>query len=149
MIKYVIELQSDAHIGSGFGGEFVNNYVTRDAQGRAMIRASHIKGLLRQTLTDMLEPLGCMAEVHKLLGSPGWRPALPAGLAQQPGSGFESVFHFNDVVLKHESAAAGQSTRIITRTAISPTTGTILNQSLRSAEAVGAGTRFCGSIGGT
>ena len=62
MIEYTIELKTDAEIGSGLGGELVNDYVTRDSDGRPVIRASHIKGVLRQTLMEIIGPLPMMDE---------------------------------------------------------------------------------------
>ncbi len=145
-ITYTITLQSDACIGSGFGGEFVNSFVARDPSGNPILHASHIKGLLRQSLCDILEPLGRTPAIEALFGSPGWRPALPAAVAQQAGGGYAASAHFDDARWQPPANASGPRTRLITRTAINPNSGTALGQTLRTQEAVAAGGSFLGQI---
>ena len=54
-IRYTIELTSDAEPGSGFGGEFVNVTLPRDANGNPVIPASHLKGITRENLATVAE----------------------------------------------------------------------------------------------
>ena len=80
IISYTIELKSDAQTGSGFGGESVNNYVTRDCSGNPVVHASHIKGLLRQTLRDIFGDLQWdRGMIDQALGLPGSPPPVPGG----------------------------------------------------------------------
>lgn len=48
-LRYIVtaELLSDAHLGSGSGGEGIDALVARDRYGRPVIWASHIEGVLR------------------------------------------------------------------------------------------------------
>lgn len=148
MIRYALTLHADAEPGSGLGGEIVNNYISRDHRGRAIIGASHIKGLVRQTLYEILEPLEADATsaIDALLGAPGAGPKMAN---EAVGSGSESVFRFTDCVLDDSSKhAAGPGERTITRTALDDT-GTIAEGSLRTTEAVAAGSTFHGTVHGS
>lgn len=57
-LDFKIRLLSDAMLSSGLGTEIVDSLITRDSNGTPIIRGSHIKGLMRQTLTDSLALLG-------------------------------------------------------------------------------------------
>lgn len=132
MIKYTLTLLSDAEPGTGMGTEALNALVPRSADGIPVIRASHLKGLVRA----MLEPL------EALLGQPlceSVRRALgEAGV--DGGDGVVGACRFTSA-----TPGAGASVRTISRTAISPL-GTVEAMSLRTVEAVAAGTTFSGRV---
>ncbi len=46
-LKLIAELAEDAHLGSGAGGAGIDALVARDREGRAVIWASHIEGVMR------------------------------------------------------------------------------------------------------
>lgn len=48
-VRYIVtgELLSDAHLGSGSGGEGIDALVARDRHGRPVIWSSHVEGVLR------------------------------------------------------------------------------------------------------
>lgn len=48
-LRLTAELTEDAHLGSGSGGAGLDALVTRDRDGRPVIWATHIEGLLRDT----------------------------------------------------------------------------------------------------
>jgi len=149
MITYTVELKSDSQIGSGLGGEFVNSYVTRDSEGNPVIRASHIKGVLLQALKDIFTGLGWdTLVIGETLGSPGWRPGAVAVDRQSSGTGHESQFKFSDAVLEPAGPNSPSVTRLISRTAIDPQSGTASPRSLRTQEAVAVGCRFRGRVVG-
>jgi len=150
MIKFTIELNSDAELGSGLGGETVNSYVTRDSAGRPVIHASHVKGLIRQALVEILAGLGWdPALVDGTLGSPGWRPLLEGTTKQLLISGSQSPFSFRDALWDEDQDPSAGAFRLISRTALDPATGTVQSHSLRTTEAVIAGSKFRGTVYGT
>ena len=141
-INYTITMQSDAQIGSGAGGEVINNYVTRDVSGNPVIRASHLKGVLRQTLTDIVAPLKIGEDLlSQAFGQPGWRPEVSK--AGQKCVAAAAALQFRDAVLQATQMAPVRS---VTRTALDPITGSIRRGSLRTTEAICAGTVFKGTI---
>lgn len=143
-LSYRITLLADAEPGSGFGSNSVNQYVTRDGSGLPMITASHMKGLVRQCLTDMFKRLQWdQFHIDNLLGAPGWRPALRGDPAQAHHSGVESGCRFENASL---TGGKVDNVRLLVRTAIDSGTGTIVDQSLRTTEAVRSGTTFQGAV---
>lgn len=147
MIRYTVEFKSDAEIGSGLGGELVNSYVTRDSTGRPTIRGSHIKGVLRQTLLDITTSLVLEDRlVRETLGEGGVRTSVDSVAMGGAGSGVESPYFFGDA--SPIDGGRGRGTRTITRTAIDAETGTVRSATLRTTEAIAAGSRFTGEIRG-
>jgi hypothetical protein len=57
-IKFSLHLVSDAEPGSGFGSELINSLVPRNLEGKPIIPASHIKGLMRDHLEKIANDLG-------------------------------------------------------------------------------------------
>lgn len=64
----------DLHVGAGSGGGDIDALVLRDRQGRPVIRASHLKGLLRQAGEELIA-LGkaTQEDLDALLGEAGSR----------------------------------------------------------------------------
>jgi len=144
VIEYTIEFRSDAEPGSGLGGEYVNDYVTRDSNRRPIVRASHIKGVLRATLTESLGCLGREAVINSILGSQGYNVIAAPSNQDLITSG---ACHFSDAVLDEKSTPAETDpVLLISRTAIDSQTGTAQNTSLRTTEAIRCGTRFNGRV---
>ena len=157
MIKYTLTLISDAHTGTGIGGEVVNDYVACDELGNPYIREKHLKGLLRETLRDIIGHLKESDNAKerefansgsKLLdqtfGKAGWRPHVNKYDESVPEE--NSFVHFTNAVMPKSIHPSPK--RTITRTAINPKTGSVLQGSLRTNEAVCAGTVFEGKIYG-
>ncbi|MDR1611172.1 MAG: RAMP superfamily CRISPR-associated protein [Planctomycetota bacterium] len=139
-ISYTLKLLSDATPGTGLGGESVNEYVTRRRDGAPILAASHLKGLVRQELFDRLDDLGWPSGrkesfLRRCLGAPGI----------EDDAGVEGAARFSDAE-PDKHVPGQQPTRFITRTAIDGKTGTVKNTSLRTVEAVNAGTEFRGRV---
>lgn len=124
-IHFTITLTSDAEPASGFGTELVDALLPRNVHGRVVLPATHLKGLMRENLEKLPGEILPLEAVDKLFGKEGDRAAL---------------FHIDD-------AAAAENARIIdiTRTRLN-SYGIAEDGSLRTAEAVAAGTRFTGKI---
>lgn len=130
-ISYRIRVLSDAEIGSGFGNEGINSLVVRDLQGNPVVRASHLKGVLRQILTDLLQEFEQGFEfIESLFGRAG----------KDGDDGREGCCRFRDATL----SSAG-NVRTITRTSLNEF-GTAGDGTLRTSEAVSAGSEFEGGI---
>lgn len=70
-----ITLQEDLHSGTGTGGSTLDAIQIRDRNGQPVIRASHLKGLLRDTAVE-LEKLGLTSinQINPLFGNRGgWK----------------------------------------------------------------------------
>lgn len=133
-LRYTIELVADAHPGTGVGSEAIDDTVPRDHHGRPVIWSWYLKGLLRQRLLDLGALRGWPAGwVDALLGAPG-----DAGSGGEP-----SRLHLTSATL--EDAGESEPVRTIHRTALTRH-GTALEGSLRSQEAIAAGTRFTGTV---
>ena len=136
-----LELLADAMPGTGTGTELVNDLIPRDHEGRPVIPASHLKGLVRQWLIDLAHirdyPLDSF--VAGVLGHPG------DSIGEQGNDGCESVVVFEDLQVSDDSQTEPAKSRIITRTALNEF-GTVERNSLRTNEALAVGTRFRGQI---
>lgn len=127
-LSYTLTLLSDGCIGSGFGGETVNDLLARDHHGRPVIRASHIKGLLR----ECLQVIGDERE---------WLVDLDAYCFGAEGNINNSgTVRFTDASCREIPAV-----REISRTSIN-SLGTALDTTLRTTEVVAAGTEFRGTL---
>ncbi len=133
-ISYTLELRSDAEPGSGLGGEVVNDYVPRDQRDRPVLRATHLKGLLREAIDEVATLRGW--DSVRVLDGPFGRPGAGGD------DGLAGALLFSDAVLEGEAPAP----LFVSRTALNPQTGTARGMSLRTVEAVRRGTRFRGSV---
>lgn len=130
-IAYSINLLSDAEIGSGLGGEVCNNLVVRNHQGHPYIPASHLKGLLR----DRLE----QTRIHR--DWPRRLDELCLGREGEAGDdGVPGLAAFSDAL-----PTGKPEVRTIARTKLNEL-GTAQDTSLRTTEAVPAGTIFNGEV---
>lgn len=131
ILSFIIELSSDAEIGSGRGGEVVNNTVTRDHKGRPVIRATHLKGLMRDQLQSMAANLG-------------WEDGLADLVFGREGregdSGCPGGLRVGDALAEERAGV-----RTISRTCLTEL-GVAKDGSLRTTEAVKAGSRFRGAL---
>ncbi|MCC5848936.1 MAG: hypothetical protein JJU29_12690 [Verrucomicrobia bacterium] len=135
-LSYKLNLISDAEPGSGLGTELVNSLITRDHLGNPMLRGSHMKGLLREQLRFLLPQKPSASEMEEiLLGKPG---------DDQGSDGQEGLLRVPDLKVQLQENKEIQ-TREISRTALNAL-GSVKSGSLRTTEAVPAGTVFSGDI---
>lgn len=133
-LRYTIKLLSDAEPGTGLGTEIVNDLVPRDQYGRPNLPASHIKGLVRESLTELVLISGWDPEwIDLLLGAQG-----DAAL-----DGTQGAARFSSARVSDGGTAGVQ---LVTRTAIDPETGVVLTGSLRTSEYLPVETELCGSV---
>jgi len=125
-LTLTISLLADTELGTGLGTETLDGLLPRDAEGRPIIPASHLKGLLR----ERLEALGALR---------GWPDGLLDALLGTPGEGGGDGTP-SRLRLTDASPRGGDPGVItITRTAIGAY-GTAQPGSLRTVEALSAGT---------
>jgi len=126
-----IELKSDAITSSGLGTELIDSLVSRDVDGRPNLRASHVKGLMRACLSDTMVILGYQSTplVRNLFGS--------FHDDKEEAEGLITVGDFST----SKQAEVG----VLTKTAIDEN-GVADSGTLRSVEAVAAGTVFLGKL---
>ena len=74
-LDYILTLVSDGEPGTGLGGDLVDDFVPRDTAGRPLLRASHVRGLVRER----------MAEIGSVIG----RPDLDDVLLGRDGMGLD------------------------------------------------------------
>ena len=124
-INFTITLTSDAEPASGFGTELIDALLPRDVNGQFILPATHIKGLIRENLENLSDEIVPLEVISQLFGIEGDTAAL---------------FHI-------DNAVAPENTTIldITRTRLNAF-GVAEQGSLRTSEAVAAGTAFAGSI---
>lgn len=141
--QLTIELQllADALPGTGMGTELVNNLVPRDHEGRPVIPASHVKGLVRQWLIDLARirdyPLDDF--LSGILGHPG------DSIGETGADGCESSAIFGDLRIADSGPDVSFGTRFISRTALNEF-GTVERNSLRTNEAIAVQTSFRGNV---
>lgn len=132
-MKYTIKLVSDALPGTGFGSEMVDDYVPRGKDGKPVLPASHIKGLMRDSLTRIFQNLRLdSAGIDRVLGTS----------YQKNSEDGESRVRLTDALLP---LSQDDKMLLVHRTAIDDY-GTAKETSLRTQEAVAAGTVFEGEI---
>ncbi len=128
-LHYQLTLLSDAEPGSGLGGEIVNSIVARDHKGNPVLRGTHLKGLMR-------------AEIEKMTLDRNWPSDLLTAVFGRAGEhkdhGIESAIRVPDA-----KAQGASDVRNITRTRLTDL-GVVREGSLRTSEAVAAGTKFMG-----
>ena len=129
--KFTIQLRSDAEPASGLGGEQKNSLLPRNVHGKVTIPASHLKGLMRESLYNLLYPLRDDAEAvcRYLFGRSG-----EEGDGGQPG-------------IIHLTGASAEKEKVITvtRTKIGED-GRAEDTSLRTAEALATGSILTGEM---
>lgn len=119
-----VHLLSDAEPGSGLATELVNSLVPRNARAEPCIPASHLKGLLRDKLGELV----------RLRGWPHVDAELLGARAVEGDDGQLARASLSDAV-----ADAGElRTFTVTRTALGPL-GTVDSKTLRTTEALPAG----------
>jgi len=140
-LKVELELLADAMPGTGVGTEIVNDLVPRDFDGRPVIPASHLKGLVRQWLIDLAHIRDYPVEdfVAGALGHPG------DSIGDHGIDGRESFALFGDLHFNGEDEEPQPRTRFISRTALNEY-GTVERNSLRTNEAIAVKSRFCGDV---
>lgn len=143
MIAFELELRllGDAEPGTGLGTEGLDGMVPRDERGLPVIPASHLKGLVR----DRLEAIASWID----LAATGPNPLLPVvdALLGRGGEQGEDG-HLGSLRISDLHCAAqgeGRTTLEVRRTALGAL-GTALTSSLRTVEAVRAGTLFRGRV---
>ena len=128
--QFSIRLTSDAEPGTGLGGEVVNELIPRDHGGRAVLPASHIKGLMRAGLQEVAASLGWPQEVV----------ASVFGQSDETRPGCGSAVRLTDAV-----AVATTAVRLVTRTAVEES-GVARDATLRTTQSIPIGTRFEGEV---
>lgn len=129
-IDFTIRLVSDAEPSSGFGTELVNSLVPRTTDGYPVIPASHIKGLMKQALLDVVESLNPE-------GADRWIDSI-FGKGGNPGG--EAVFSLEDA-----RCSCREIVSTVTRTALTEH-GTAKEGTLRTAQRISAGAEFTGKV---
>lgn len=136
-IPFTIHLISDAEPGSGFGNQLVNGILTRDHRGRPVVRASHVKGLMRERLRQIWWPVF----------SP--RDAAQADAVEQAVFGAEGAGGDDGAASRvqlMDLVVQGEATPLtVTRTALGEL-GTVRGTSLRTDEALPCGTPLAGTL---
>lgn len=129
-LNYTLKLISDAMPASGFGTELIDSLVTRDIDGKPIVRASHVKGIMRQTLADTVSLLGYVKSsviIDNVFGS-------SSGENKNCGA----AFSLSDAKIENEGVSL-----VVTKTKINEH-GVAESGSLRSSELVAAGSEFKG-----
>ncbi|WP_288788155.1 RAMP superfamily CRISPR-associated protein [uncultured Fibrobacter sp.] len=129
-LSYTIRLVSDAETSSGLGSDLIDGLVARNVDGNPVIPASHIKGLMRQVVKD-LPGFVSDDKKKKFLDAFG----VPGALRENG-----ALFSVTDACVDGEAA-----TRLISRTAIDEN-GVAKDSSLRTNEAISAGSKFSGHV---
>ena len=133
--QYCVKLTSDAEPGTGLGGDLVDSLIPRDHSNHWQLNSTHIKGLMRQAVKDLVSGLGRQSE-------PGWSTLADRtfGRGDSVQSGQSSTFYLTDAVADQDSAPL-----VVTRTAIGEH-GLAKDKSLRTAETVPVGSEFNGQL---
>jgi len=130
-LTYSIHLTSDAEPSTGLGAEMTNARIPRSKEGLPFIPASHIKGLMRQAIVDLIErlnPEGAERSMARVFGTGGEK------------LDDEAVFSLADAICDRQDAIS-----TVTRTSITKY-GTAKKGSLRTTERIAAGSMFRGTI---
>ena len=125
-LSFKIHLLADAEPGTGLRSVCTQNYIPRNHLGQPTILASHIKGLMREELKQIEKNLALKNFCCDSILGKGGDSVQCQGKASITGP-----------VLADKGEA---DTFVITRTAIKPETETATDKTLRTTEALGAGT---------
>ena len=130
MLRYTVELVSDAEMGTGLGSVLVDDYIPRNSRGAPCIPATHLRGLLRERLRDLGKRVGFEGSLDdEILGREGAN-AEDEGLVRLSGA----------------DADGETNVHVVSRTALNAD-GTVQGtRSLRSTQAVAAATIFRGVL---
>jgi hypothetical protein len=130
-VDFTVTLVADAEPGTGLGTELLADVVSRDHSGRPVLRATHLKGLMRDRLAAIAQ-------------TRGWNAGLADAVLGRPGTegddGTSGAFCISDAI-----AAADAKVRTTTRTAVGEL-GTVVGKTLRTTEAVAAESVFRGTL---
>ncbi len=135
-VKYRITLAGDAEPGSGIADESFDQRVPRDARNSPYLRASHIKGLVRDRLSQIVRTVDELRETADALVE----RALGRGGCDED-TGAVSRVHFGDARIRTGDCR----TMAIARTSIDDR-GTADASTLRVTEAIPVGTVFEGDL---
>ena len=132
-LQFTIALTSDAEHMTGMSTKELNGCVSRDHEGRPVVRASHMKGLMRHRLREISNAL-----------MPSLADRLEQAVFGRAGTdgddGAPSRVHLGDACATKDIGALR-----ITRTALDDT-GTASVSTLRTNEAVPVDTEFRGHV---
>ncbi len=127
-LSFNICLLTDTEPGTGLGSVNTDNYIPRDHLGRPVIPASHIKGLMREELQNIKKQLALdNFSYDSILGKGGKSIEC------------EGIIKITGPIMENEGEA---DTLMISRTAIHYPTGTALDKTLRTTQALAAGSVF-------
>ena len=132
-LNYSITLLSDAEPGSGLATTLVDQLVPRNANGSVVFTATHIKGLMRESLAGICENLNWPDQTITFIFG-GHDSQI-----EQEGFGLAARFNIT------EATATDVWTQTVTRTSIN-SRGTAEAGSLRSVESIPKATTFNGSL---
>ena len=132
--QFNLKLRSDAEPASGFGNELLNSLLPVNEEGKVEVSASHLKGIMRENLYNILLSLKSKEEAEKICG------CLFGRAGDDGDDGNIGLVHLSGAVLSGE-----KKTLTITRTAIDKN-GTAADTSLRTTEALAKGSVLKGSI---
>lgn len=134
-LTYTLRLVSDAEPGTGLGGVTKDDCVPRNHKGVPILRASHLKGLMRSFLSTLEDDGHPWAQglCDRVLGRPG----------RDGDGGAEAAFSLGDAALQGDEPEACHT---VTRTAIDPENGTVKGAALRTTESLAAGRTFAGRL---
>lgn len=134
-IRVTMELLSDAIFGSGFsipGGEDIA--VCRDENGYPYLKGTTLKGLLRESLENLIAWTGGdMANVAEMLGVPGW-----------DGTAEERRVHLTALTLEQPPTDPEECFSLRTFTSLEG--GVVKTGTLRTASCIRRGLRFSGQL---
>jgi CRISPR/Cas system CSM-associated protein Csm3 (group 7 of RAMP superfamily) len=132
--QFNLKLRSDAEPASGFGNELLNSLLPVNEEGKVEVPASHLKGIMRENLYNILFSLKSKEEAEKICG------CLFGRAGDDGDDGNSGLVHLTGAVLPGE-----KKTLTITRTAIDEN-GMAADTSLRMTEALAKGSVLKGSI---
>ena len=132
--QFNLKLRSDAEPASGFGNEQLNSLLPVNEEGKVEIPASHLKGIMRENLYNILFSLKSEEDAKKICG------CLFGRACDDGEDGNIGLVHLTGAVLLGE-----KKTLTITRTAIDEN-GMAADTSLRMTEALAKGSVLKGSI---
>lgn len=136
-IPFTLFLLSDAEPGSGQGSQLVDSFLTKDHNRHPVVRASHLKGLMRQRLRDIALPLVGKDDINKA-------DELVQAVFGRMGSGGDDGAS-SRIQLCDLGVDGDAQTLTVTRTALNDL-GTVAGLSLRTVEALSCGTVLNGTL---
>jgi hypothetical protein len=143
-LKFMLTLTSDAEPGTGQAGLGIDDFITRNGKGVPVVRASHLKGLMRDRLESIAGSAKSLRHSYEeLLQACFGRPGA------EGDDGCPSSVYLSDAEAQDNCTSDAETqdscTTTISRTAINPL-GTAAGITLRTTEAIPAGTKFTGHL---